>query len=545
MNIKKYIAPCLALGLLASCNQEKINTDVYGVTDEALRQGGLEYGTALMAMQQQVISIGSPSLTTGPGNDLQATDLISSGSYIGYFGNNNNWGGNIEASWNFSKNRAGYIFEQLHKTTVQPWQEIYKLAKDSKRLQDKRTLAIANIVRCLALLRTTDTFGPIVYTEIGSGNISPTPDSQEVVYKGLLKEMDEAVQVLKDATDPVLEKYDLVYNGDPQAWLRLANSLMLRMAVRIHFKDEATAREYIAKATNASNGGLIEAKAQEAKVASSARQPLRNPYLASVTEYGETRMGATIWSYLTGYNDPRIEAMFTVAKSDGVGYAARYTALAPTSDMPKTEGRARMSSIPRIAEGAAVVYWFRASETKFLLAEAALYGLYSGAGLDDLYRQGVELSFEENGVSGATSYLNSVGTPTPYEMPYSSLMYPYSDNITAGNVYPKMNMSDSQEVKLQKIITQKYLALYPNAIEAWTEYRRTGYPLIMKPKDTQAVSRVGGTPGDKMRAPERVRYSSDAYATNPNMSKVKELLGGEDIGATKLWWVRPNRPVQQ
>ena len=98
--MKKYIILLLALCSMSACDYEAVNTNPYGVSDGEL--GPLKYGARFMNMQQRVIPIGSPSLTTGPGNDLQNTDLISSGNYIGYFGNNNNWGFNNEANWNFT-----------------------------------------------------------------------------------------------------------------------------------------------------------------------------------------------------------------------------------------------------------------------------------------------------------------------------------------------------------------------------------------------------------------------------------------------------------
>lgn len=546
MNIKKYLlVPGLALLTLAACNQEEVNTSVHGVTDQDLRTGGLEYGTALQNMQQEVISIGSPALTTGPGNDLQATDLISSGNYIGYFGNNNNWGNGIEASWNFVDGRMNYIFRELHTKVVQPWQDINKLAKDSDEPQDKRILAMANIIKVAGLLRATDSFGPIVYTEIGNGNITPAPDSQEVVYKGMLKELSDAVEVLKDARAAILPKYDLVYDGDPRAWQRFANSLMLRMAVRVHFKDQALAQEYITKATDPANGGVMTDAGHAAKVASSAKMPLRSPYIASVDEYGETRMGATMWSYLTGFGDARLAAMYTThsdPRASAMGVTLTHLAVAPTNSRPTDNNVSRYGSRPRTDK--AEVIWMRASEVKFLLAEAALYGLYSG-NPENLYRDGVRMSFTEQGAAGADTYLNNrTGRPTAFSSPNNMHSFYYSEDITANNIVPAWVASDTQEKKLQKIITQKYIALYPNAIEAWTEYRRTGYPLIMKPMDLVAASRVGGDPS-ALRAPERFKYSSEAYANNPSMSVVPTLLGGEDKGATQLWWVRPNRPVHR
>ena len=546
MNIKKYILPLMAFAALSACNQEEINTNVYGVSDDDLRVGGLDYGTALMDMEQQVIPIGSPSETTGPGNDLQATDLISSGSYIGYFGNNNNWSFSLEASWNFVDKRMDYIYNQLYTDITKPWVTIYKLAKDSQKPSDKRILAIANIVKVMGWLRATDAFGPIVYTQAGSGSITPTPDSQEVVYKGMLKELSDAVAVLRDAQVKILPNSDLVYDGDPASWVRLANSLMLRMAVRVHFKDQALAQEYITKATDPANGGLIVQANQVAKVASSSKLPLRNPYLASVDEYGETRMGATIWAYLNGFNDPRNEKLFkesTDPRVKSYGLPSRIP-LAPTSNLPKNDVR-KGASVPRVIEKDEVI-WFRASETKFLLAEAALYGLYTKETTQDLYEAGIKLSFEEVGASGAVRYYTQDDVE-PSELSYrNSLLSPrYSDNISNGNIVPLWDENATQEKKLQRIITQKYIALYPNAIEAWTEYRRTGYPYIMKPQDAAAITRIGGVFGGKERTPERFSFPASSYSNNPNLSVIPKLLGGKDEGITKLWWVRDNRPVQQ
>lgn len=547
MNIKKYILPLMAFAALSACNQEEINTNIYGVSDDDLRLGGLDYGTALMDMEQQVIPIGSPNETTGPGNDLQATDLISSGSYIGYFGNNNNWSSNIEASWNFVDGRMDYIYNQLYTDVTKPWVTIYKLAKDSKKPSDKRILAIANIVKVMGWLRATDAFGPIVYTQAGSGSITPTPDSQEVVYKGMLKELSEATAVLRDAQVKILPNSDLVYDGDPASWVRLANSLMLRMAVRVHFKDQALAQEYINKATDPANGGLIVQANQVAKVASSSKLPLRSPYLASVDEYKETRMGATIWAYLDGFKDPRNEKLFKEAEDPRIelyGLPKRMP-LAPTGSQPKTDERAK-ASVPRVIEKNEVI-WFRASETKFLLAEAALYGLYNNESAQSLYEAGIKLSFEELGASGAKEYYSQADVkPSELSSALNSIYSsPYSDNISNGNIVPLWDENASQEKKLQRIITQKYIALYPNAIEAWTEYRRTGYPYIMKPQDASAITRIGGVFGGKERTPERFSFPASSYSNNPNLSVIPKLLGGKDEGITKLWWVRDNRPVQQ
>ena len=544
--MKKYIILLLTLCSMSACDYETVNTDPYGVSDEEL--GPLKYGARFMNMQQRVIPIGSPSLTTGPGNDLQNTDLISSGNYIGYFGNNNNWGFNNESNWNFTDSRMNYAYQNFYSSIFLPWNEIYEIAKDAESPSEQAILEMANIVRNVAWLRATDVFGPIAYTSAGDGSIAPKFDSQEVVYKTMMADLAKSVELLNTISYRVMSQYDLIYDGNVQNWVKLANSLMLRMAVRVHFKDEALAREYIAKALDPKNGGVIEDIASEAKIQTSAKMPLLNSMMASVNDYNETRMGATIWGYLRGYRDPRLSKYFTQGTYGYGSYMQKdYFAVAPenTNSKQETTWSEKFASRPNI-DANSPLYWFRASETYFLKAEAALYNLMEGDP-QTFYEQGVSMSFQENGVNGFTAdYLETTDKP----LGIRTMAYWYGDyghDLSIGNTSPKWDdytgSLPQKDEQLQKIITQKYLALYPNAVEAWTEYRRTGFPYIMKPMDEAAAGRIGASVEDT-RAPERFRFAPTAYNSNPNMAEIPKLLGGDDIGATKMWWVRSVRPKQ-
>lgn len=544
--MKKYIILLLTLCSMSACDYETVNTDPYGVSDEEL--GPLKYGARFMNMQQRVIPIGSPSLTTGPGNDLQNTDLISSGNYIGYFGNNNNWGFNNESNWNFTDSRMNYAYQNFYSSIFLPWNEIYEIAKDAESPSEQAILEMANIVRNVAWLRATDVFGPIAYTSAGDGSIAPKFDSQEVVYKTMMADLAKSVELLNTISYRVMSQYDLIYDGNVQNWVKLANSLMLRMAVRVHFKDEALAREYIAKALDPKNGGVIEDIASEAKIQTSAKMPLLNSIMASVNDYNETRMGATIWGYLRGYRDPRLSKYFTQGTYGYGSYMQKdYFAVAPenTNSKQETTWSEKFASRPNI-DANSPLYWFRASETYFLKAEAALYNLMEGDP-QTFYEQGVSMSFQENGVNGFTAdYLETTDKP----LGIRTMAYWYGDyghDLSIGNTSPKWDdytgSLPQKDEQLQKIITQKYLALYPNAVEAWTEYRRTGFPYIMKPMDGAAAGRIGASVEDT-RAPERFRFAPTAYNSNPNMAEIPKLLGGDDIGATKMWWVRSDRPKQ-
>lgn len=544
--MKKYIILLLTLCSMSACDYETVNTDPYGVSDEEL--GPLKYGARFMNMQQRVIPIGSPSLTTGPGNDLQNTDLISSGNYIGYFGNNNNWGFNNESNWNFTDSRMNYAYQNFYSSIFLPWNEIYEIAKDAESPSEQAILEMANIVRNVAWLRATDVFGPIAYTSAGDGSIAPKFDSQEVVYKTMMADLAKSVELLNTISYRVMSQYDLIYDGNVQNWVKLANSLMLRMAVRVHFKDEALAREYIAKALDPKNGGVIEDIASEAKIQTSAKMPLLNSMMASVNDYNETRMGATIWGYLRGYRDPRLSKYFTQGTYGYGSYMQKdYFAVAPenTNSKQETTWSEKFASRPNI-DANSPLYWFRASETYFLKAEAALYNLMEGDP-QTFYEQGVSMSFQENGMNGFTAdYLETTDKP----LGIRTMAYWYGDyghDLSIGNTSPKWDdytgSLPQKDEQLQKIITQKYLALYPNAVEAWTEYRRTGFPYIMKPMDGAAAGRIGASAEDT-RAPERFRFAPTAYNSNPNMAEIPKLLGGDDIGATKMWWVRSDRPKQ-
>ncbi len=548
MKIKKYLLIFCSLATLCSCEDYvDINKSTTGITDEEL--GTLLYSTKLTEIQKYVIPIGSPSQTTGPGNDLGVSDIMSSGNFIGYFGMNNNWNYNTEATWDFKPNRMEYAFEVLYSKLFTVWIDVHNKLKDSEDITDQQCLALFDIIKVAGWLRATDVFGPIVYTNAGKGDLSPKLDSQEVVYRSMLNDLERCSKILNEASSKIMAKYDMVYGGDAAKWTKLANSLMLRIAVRCHFVDSELAKEYIAKALDPMNGGVIETIDDEAKIGNSSNFPLLNPIIATV-DYKECRMGATAWSYLTGYADPRLDKYYTKGvyeeKED-------YYCIASCNTMPMNTGKntAEYASCPKFGNNDPM-FWFRASETFFLKAEAALFDLTTGSPAD-LYAQGVKMSMKEWGLSesDADAYL-AKGNVTTAKLKggwggadknyfYGSYM-PYSSDISNGNVAPKWDAYSGKEKQLQQIMTQKYLALYPNAVEAWTEYRRTGYPYMAANfQDFKGKISSDGS----IRTPERFIFPPKDYTTNPNMSEVPELLKGQDVGGTKLWWVRLDRPVQR
>lgn len=172
--------------------------------------------------------------------------------------------------------------------------------------------------------------------------------------------------------------------------------------------------------------------------------------------------------------------------------------------------------------------WMSGAESFFLRAEAKLRWDMGSTSAQELYQSGVRTSFQERGVSGVDSYLQSNDKPADF-----------SDNSNNGRdasalstITPKWDDNASFEVKLERIITQKYLAIFPDGQEAWSEFRRTGYPKLF----TIDYNASNGVVSTDLQI-RRLRFPASEYSNNSaNVQAAVGLLGGADNGGTKLWW---------
>lgn len=177
-----------------------------------------------------------------------------------------------------------------------------------------------------------------------------------------------------------------------------------------------------------------------------------------------------------------------------------------------------------------------AAEVAFLKAEGALRGWNMGVDAGEAYKQGITLSFAEWGAGGADAYMkDSKKTAANYVDPLTS-----SNNINAvSHITIAWDESDSKDKNLERIITQKWIAMFPNGHEAWTEYRRTGYPQLFPVK----VNNSAGTIDTDIQI-RRMPFAKSEYTLNPEgIRKAVELLGGPDNGGTRLWWDVENKSV--
>ena len=171
-----------------------------------------------------------------------------------------------------------------------------------------------------------------------------------------------------------------------------------------------------------------------------------------------------------------------------------------------------------------------AAEIYFLRAEGRLRGWSMGGETEDLYNMGITKSFEQWGVA-LGDYLTRGDDYTP--MQFTAPSGTTGNTIAASTITIAWNAVDREEKKLERIITQKWIAMFPEGQEAWSEHRRTGYPRLFNLYGTNASSGQVENSG-----PRRIPFPSTEYDTNTTEvnKAVTDFLGGNDYGNVKLWW---------
>ena len=403
------------------------------------------------------------------------------------------------------------------------------------------TLAIASIMKIMAASKVSDAHGPVVYSKFETPD--PTTgitdfDSQEQAYNLFIDDLTKAIADLQktpSAEDKsVIAKSDLVYGGDLSKWAKLANSLKLRFALRMSYADAAKSKKYAEEAL-ASSAGLIDDNSSNALVSYGGASPIYDIIVA----WGDCKIGAPLMAYMNGFKDPRISSYAKPATDKSV--SGQYIGVRQGVDLGGSKDRYGDFSMP-IAVAANGDYFsnsdgknklFTAAETWFLKAEAAIRG-YNGAGdAKTNYNRGIEASFGEWGKSNsyATYVEDATSTEAQYIDPKNS-----ANNITTGNpmlstITIKWSDSDSFERKLERIMTQKWIAIYPDGSEAWAEQRRTGYPLLFKNVLNDSQGTIS-TSAMIRRLPIPNKYRNNTL----NYTQALQFLGGADTGGTKVWW---------
>lgn len=528
MKTTKIFLPITCALLMASCtgNFENENTNQAGFTPE---QQQLDYQTNLIPLKQIQQCI---YYNYGNGNwQFQIMQDLDADMFSGYFHdfvgsfNDKNSTYNLNDGWNAFN-----------------WTQTYgdgmTAVQTSEKVNTKESYpafyGITKILKVEMMHRLADMFGPIIYTKFGSKTGSD-PDDLKTAYYQFFTDLDDAITSIRSfqKANPNQETFA---NADilmPQGmrtyseWIKFANSLRLRLALRIANVDAEKAKAEAQKSLTDAGGLLEDAKEVVAVDASSGYV---NPLGTINSVWGEVHMNANMESYLVGYNDPRTEKYFQKSGTDpglvpvihsyeglykgvrqGTGVSDnRYGAHSPSTIMPTTNA-----------------ILMSAAEVWFLRAEAALRG-WSSESAKTCYERGVQTSFDQWSAGDATAYLNSDNEPADYIDAFDSNF----DAKAQSTITPKWDDAATKEQKLERISVQKWLACYPEGCEAWANQRRTGYPKLFKVVVNNSQGKIST---DAMV--RRIPFPASIENDNPDQySKLKAALGGDDTGGTRLWW---------
>lgn len=522
LNIKTAV-PVLAFSLVGcTSNYLDINSKPYEPNADQMQADGYIISTALSNLASTVISTDV--------NTAQFTECLLGGPLGGYFADSN-------ASWTraISTYNPTDNWTNVFLASDQCIPKVYSnLAELKKNTDDAVVLAIAQVIKVAAMHRVTDTYGPIPYSNISSGGeLQVAYDSQESVYNKMFEELNEAIEVLTAyRTTFIPATTDYIYGGNVEKWAKLANSLKLRLAMRIVYADQAKAKQMAEEAVN-NAVGVMTGNSDNAQLSSFGDKG--NPLYTAVNYNraadcltgGDTHAAAEIIAYMNGYKDPRRTAYFIPSEWKEYEYVGlRHGIVIPENNITR-----RYSGV-NVAVNSPLV-WMNAAEVAFLRAEAAsVFNFNMGGNGEDFYNQGIRLSFEQWGISGAENYLaNAENVPENYVDPYGVNTY--------GNPLSKITVAWDEKAtsaeKQERIITQKWIANWQLGNEAWADYRRTGYPHII-PATNEGNQSLGVV--DSKLGARRMPYPTNEYTTNNAhvVQAVSTHLKGPDNMATRLWW---------
>ncbi|RAJ87708.1 SusD/RagB-like outer membrane lipoprotein [Chitinophaga dinghuensis] len=530
MNYKSFKIAGLAVAALlsfGSCtkNFEDINKNPYGSTDR-----DLEPDFAIVAAQLQQAQRSIYLFNPAPTFQLQQNLLgdVFSGymmSATPFAGNSNNLNYNLLDGWTSSAFTVGYA------NVMNP---LYKSIQFSKTKQLPDAVGMAEILRVEAMHRLSDIYGPIIYTKYNVPNAEGGVDfdSQKDAYYAFFADLKDAIAQLTPFSgkpaSTLFAKADLVYGGNYTQWLKFANTLRLRLALRIVRIDPAKAQAE-GEAALADPAGLLTTANDNFLVdIGSTTHPLN----VINDSWDDIRMGAPLESIMNGYSDPRLP--FYVQPATDPAVVGLYKGIRNGINIDAKEryvGYSKLALFPN------KIQLMTAAEAWFLKAEAALRGWANAGNAQTNYETGISTSFSQYKIGNAAAYINNnTSTPAPYVDPKA--ITPGSNDILTGSpwlstITIKWDPAASFDRSLERIITQKWIAMYPEGEEAWSEFRRTGYPKLFPVVINNSGNKISTT--DFVR---RAPIPSNEYQTNKAAvdRAIATLSTQKDVGGTHLWW---------
>lgn len=495
-------------------------------------------------------------------NDYQITTNLTHDIYAGYTGNNKPDFVGSSPSYKYSDGYSSARWRHFYVDRCKEYASLlraFKFSPTPERYVNQ--YHITRIYFVFLALANTDTYGDMpfkIYASAQTPKTNNVPyDSQADVYDGMFRMLRQAVETIDpdDASQYVIDTDDICYCGDAHKWLRFANTLRLRLACRISNVDPERAKKEAEEALS-NKWGLMESNADNMKTI-----PRFAPVedggindggqenvhaMCSVFYNGDCVMGSDLENYYrtlsTGGGtytikegrkkiekiiDPRClvcwyrigmtanmlitgeESLREDFKGCPLGYTD-VTMLAPNKfsltrtiqDRPKSKYHDPKSWF----NGAEPTVWLGYAESLFLRAEAALRGWEPGSP-EDLYRQGVQASMDYYEIS-------------------SSEAQSYIDGLVALND-GTFGSGDKEKI-LEAIITQKWMAVFPNGNEGWAEFRRTDYPKL-----TLSLNNASGGDVPEGHFIKRLLYPN---SESSNKAFTDSDLPSKNSQGRRLWW---------
>jgi hypothetical protein len=508
---------------------EDMNNDPKSITNARLEADGKLFKQHIVFMEKNLFNLTSSW-------QYQVQENLNADIFAGYTMPPSNFGGiktlNSNYNWNHDWNAWAFIVAQSNLT------EFLALESETFKGQNNGDFyAYGLILKVLTTLPIVDGFGPFPYLQYGVG-INPEFNNVDEIYlDGFLPELSMAIDTLKAyAVSPAADRVknsgaDISnFNGDITSWIKLANTLKLRLAIRISDVDATAANTYIQEVLNDKIYGILDETSGDFSINCPANS-VSNPFSFISTSWVDCIMSADMQSFMEGMDDPRLGAYFLPATSDTVTLqGGTYAGLRPGVELSTSKGHYAGFSLVNVSDNFLFV---SGAESYFLLAEAAIKGL-GGVSVGDAqayYESGVTASFILRGLSAenAVTYLNSTARPADY-IDYNNTANNYSATTS---ITPKWNGADM----LEQIITQKWIAIFPLGTEAWAEFRRTGFPKLIIPKNMEDGPNFDGTL-QKGEFLKRMPYPSNIISISPDQAEaaISKYLNGNDNAAEQLWW---------
>lgn len=364
---------------------------------------------------------------------------------------------------------------------------------------------IAKILKAYGFSIVTNMWGDVPYSQAlqGTTTLSPRLDKQQDIYLGnsslgvqslfdLVKEgladLDKPNPGVKPGTD------DVVYGGDLTKWKRLGNTMLMKFAIIIDRKDPATAKTMF-EAALASTAGVINDNSLDFQVGFGTDNGKQNPIYSFnyVNRSTDGMASQRFIDTLTLYKDPRIARFYTTAASPVGTYVGFNNGSG--SAAPALANRSRYGPYLIGASGEAPIRMITNFQRAFMQAEAVLL-LGVAGNAQTFYQEGIRTSMLKTGISAANIDVYFAANPSI------------------------VTLSGSPANQLRQVMTQKWIANFGIGLEAYDDYRRTGYPNL---------SQVLNPAGDDGTRPVRLPYTDNEIQRNPSITvqpKTNE----------RLWW---------